>query len=316
MAFIFRALLLFAAIVTADSARAADVTLKLGDLGPSGGTLYQRLALANGIYHKYGIDLQFVDFLQGGPEVTAAAASNQIDMGQVGTPVLTAISHGLSIRVVGSPPRKGQPFILVGRPEITDVAQLKGKLVGFSSVGGGSSQALAVILKAHGLTEADVGKIAYGAGGNGYLSLKSGRLAAAVLAEPYATRAELDGVGKILAEADQYFPHYQHSYVFATRKFINEHPDTIRAYFQADREARQYAKAHLEDLVALGRKTLGLEPALLRMVLTKELAKWSDGAAVDTEGLLNAVAIVRELGDISKTYQPDIDQIVDARFAN
>jgi len=237
-------------------------------------------------------------------------------MGSVGTPVLTAISHGLPIRVVGSPPRKGQPFILVGRPEITDVAQLKGKLVGYASVGGGSSQALAVILKAHGLTDADVGKIAYGAGGNGYVSLKSGRLAAAVLGEPYATRAEQEGVGKILAEADKYFGHYQHSYIFATRKFINEHPDTIRAYFQAEREARQYGKTHVEELVALGHKTLGLDAALLRQVLTKDVAKWSDSPAIDAQALLNAVAIVRDLGDISKTYQPDIDQIVDARFVN
>jgi len=314
MPLIFRAVLLLAVFCAAPAF--ADQTLRLGDLGASVSTLYQRVALANGVYHKYGIDLQLVDFLSGGPELTAAAASNQIDMGSVGTPVLTAISHGLPIRVVGSPPRKGQPFILVGRPEITDIAQLKGKLVGYASVGGGSSQALAVILKAHGLTDADIGKIAYGAGGNGYQSLRSGRLAAAVMAEPYATRAEQDGTGKILAEADQYFGHYQHSYIFATRKFINEHPETIRAYFQADREARQYAKAHVEDLVALGHKSLGLDAELLRLVLTKEVAKWSDSAAIDPEALLNAVAIVRELGDISKTYQPDIDQIVDSRFAN
>ncbi len=295
-------------------AAAQPTKIRFGDLGASTENLYQYLALEKGIYGKYGIDLEIVEFLQGGPELTAAAASDQLDMGSVGTPVLIAVSRGLPLRIVGSPPRKGQPFILVGRPEIKEIAALKGKMLGISSVGGGSSQALKMILKASGVGDGETGTIAFGTGPNGYLALKSGKLAAAVLAEPYATKAELDGIGRILAEAESYFDHYQHSYVFATRRFIEDRPAAIAAYFRATREALQYARTHQDELVALGRKKLKLDEPLLRAVFAKQIPKWDDSGAVDRQGLLNAVRIVQEIGDISKTYKPDIDQIVDPRF--
>lgn len=292
----------------------APLKVRFGDLGASVNNLYQLLAIKKGIYRKYGIDLQIVDFLQGGPEEVAAAVGGQIDMGSVGTPVLSAISRGLPVRVVGSPPRKGQPFILVGLPENTDISQLKGRTLGFSSMGGGSLQALYYILKAHRIFPGDVKAIAFGAGPNGYLALKSGKLAAVVLVEPYASKAEIDGVGRILADADTYFAHYQHSYVFATKRFIRDHPEAIRTYFQASREAVRYAQSHLDELIAYGVKTLALDEAVLRVALAKTIGKWDDSFAVDTEGLLTAVKIVQDLGDIGKSYTPDINQIVEPGF--
>jgi len=316
-----RALLTYALLTSAllaTGAAQADppalTKIRFGDLGASTGNLYQRLALEKGIYRQFGLDLEPIDFLQGGPEETAAAASNQIDMGSAGTPVLTAISRGMPLRVVGAPPRKGQPFILVARPEIHAATELKGTLVGVGSVGGGASEALRVILAAQGIQTGDVQTIAFGTGPNGYLALKSGRLTAAVMAEPYATKAEVDGVGHILAEADQYFAHYEHSYVFATQKFIAEHPEAIRAYFQANRAAIAYARAHRDEVLALGRSSLKLEDKVLIPVLDKEMAKWDDSGEVDREGMLNAIQIVQSVGDISKTYAPDVDRIVDARF--
>jgi NitT/TauT family transport system substrate-binding protein len=307
-------ILIISSLTGAFPANAQLTKIKFGDLGASTENLYQYLAVEKGIYGKYGIDLDLVEFLQGGPELTAAAASGQIDMGSVGTPVLVAISRGLPIRVVGSPPRKGQPFILVGRPEAKEISDLRGKMLGISSVGGGSSQALKRILKAHGIGESDITTIAFGTGPNGYLSLKSGKLAAAVLAEPFATKAELDGVGHILAEAETYFDHYQHSYIFASRKFIKDHPEAITAYFRATSEALDYAKTHQDELVAFGHKRLALDETLLKAVFAKQIPKWNASGAIDNEGLFNAVRIVQELGDINKTYRPDIDQIIDTRF--
>jgi NitT/TauT family transport system substrate-binding protein len=313
----FRVLILVAAVLVSGGAEAADpapVKIRFGDLGASVNNLFQYLAVEKGIYRRHGIELEITDFLQGGPEAVAAAVSGQIDLGSAGTPVLSAVSRGLPIKVVGSPPNKRQPFILVSRPEITDVAQLKGKLVGFSSVGGGSLQAMHYILKAHGLAADDIQTIAFGTGPNGYLALKSGKLAAAVTAEPYATKAERDGIGRILAEADRYFDHYQHSYVFANRAFLKANPDAVRAYFRATREAVRYARDHQDELVAFGHKKLSMDEGLLRSVLAKTFPKWDDSFAVDTEGLLTAIRIVQELGDIAKTYRPDPDQIVDARY--
>lgn len=296
------------------NASAADVTVRYADLTANTANLYQYLAVEKGIYRKHGVDLQLVSFLKGGPEVIAAAAGNQVDLGSLGTPILTGISRGIPIKVVGSPPVKGQEFILVARPDIAMLADLKGKTVGVSSVGGGQSQALKFILRANKLSDDDVKTIAYGAPANGYIALRSSQLAGVLLSEPLVSKAELDGVGKVLAKAVDYYGRYQHSYVFATNKFIKENPEAIRLFFQANREAIDYAKSHRDELIAVGVKKLGLDQAVLAKVFEKTIPLWDDNQQVDVEGMLNAVNIVKDLGDINKSYVPAVDQIADLRF--
>jgi NitT/TauT family transport system substrate-binding protein len=307
-------LLLSAGSSRADSLSKESTTIRYADLGTNTANLYQYLAVEKGIFQKHGIDLKLVSFLKGGPEVIAAAASGQVDLGGIGTPILTGISRGMPIKIVGSPPLRGQEFVLVGRSDITTLADLKGKTVGVSSVGGGQSQALKFILRANGIQEGDVKTIAYGSPSNGYIAMRSGQLAGALLSEPLVSKTELDGVGKVLAKAVDYYGHYQHSYIFATTKFIKDNPEAIRRFFQANREAIQYAQQHRDELIAVGRKKLNLDEALLSTVFEKTIPQWDDSQAIDVEGMLNAINIVKEVGDINKSYSPAVDDIADLRF--
>lgn len=298
----------------AGPAQADGTAIRFADLGVSTDDLYRYLALADGIYRKHGIDLQPVNFLRGGPEVIAAAASQQLDMGELGTPILAGISRGIGIRVVGSPPLKRQEFVLVSRPEIGSVEDLKGRTLGVGSVGGGQSQALRFILNAHSIAPGDVKTIAFGASANGYFALKSGQLAAAIMSEPETSKSVMEGFGKLLAKAVDYYGRYQHTYVFASQNFIAQHPDAIRAYFAANREAIDYATAHRAELVALGKAKLNLDETLLERIFDEQKPDWDASQSVDEEGLLNAVKIVQDLGDIDKSYVPQIDRIVDPQF--
>lgn len=294
--------------------RADLVTIRYADLGVTTDNLYQYMALANGVFRKHGIDLEPVNFLRGGPEVIAAAASQQIDLGELGTPILAGISRGIAIRVVGAPPLKRQEFVLVSRPGIGAVEDLKGQTLGVGSVGGGQAQALRFILKAHSVAVGDVKTIAFGSAANGYIALKSGQLAAAVMSEPEISKSVLDGTGKVLAKAVDFYGRYEHSYVFASANFIAQHPNAIRAFFEANREAIDYAAAHRAELVAYGKTKLGLDEPLLNRIFDEQIPQWDDSQTVDVEGLLNAVKIVEDLGDIDKSYVPQIDRIVDLRF--
>ena len=312
--------LLAAALATtlpASASRAQDATpvpVRFGILSPSAATVYFFLGVEKGIYRKHGLDLQPIAFQRGGPEVIAAAASGQLDIGTLGTPILVGISRGIPIKVVGAPAVKGQEFVLVGQNDVKSLEDLKGKQVGVASVGGGQSQALRFILAGKQLTTTDVQEIAYGSGGNGYAAFKSGQIGAAVLQEPNITKLVGDGDGHILAKAADYYGRYQHSYVFASDKFIAENPEAIRKFFAASREAIDYAKANRAELVAFSKKLLNLDEALLNKIYDAQIPDWDETQAVDTEGLLNAIRIVQQVGDISKDYKPDIEKIVDPRF--
>jgi NitT/TauT family transport system substrate-binding protein len=308
------AILLAAGLALAGGAAADPVRVRFADLGAATANIYQYLGVERGIYAEHGIELLHINFLKGGPEIIAAAASQQVDLGSLGTPILTGISRGMPIKVVGSPPLKRQEFVLLGRPDIASIADLVGKVVGVSSVGGGQAQALGFILKAEKISPAAVKVIAYGSHGNGYVALRSGQLAGVLLSEPMISKAELDGSGHALAAAVDYYGRYQHSYVFASDRFIAEHPRAIRDFFRADREAIAYARAHRDELVAYAAKRLDLDTELAAKILGESMANWDDSLAVDEEGLLNAVHIVQELGDISAGYKPVISEIADLRF--
>jgi len=292
------------------------VTIRYSELGVSVGNLYQYLALEKGIYKANGIDLQLVQFLRGGPESIAAAASNQVDMGSAGTPILTGITRGVHLKVVGAPAYKTQPFVLVSRLDIRSVADLKGHDVAFGSVGGGAAEAARYIFLANKVDLDSVTNVGGGATSAAYLALKAGRVSAAILGDPYVTLAEFEGSGKVLARAEDYFGHYEHSYIFATQKFIDTHPDAIRRFFVANRAAIRYAKAHPDELLAFGKRTLNLDDRVIKTVLARLIPQWDDSGQVDQVGLLNAVKIVQGLGDIDKSYQPSIAGLTDLRFVD
>src|SRR5690606_21560734 len=126
-----------------------------------------------------------------------------------------------------------------------------------------------------------VGSIAYGSSGNGYVSLKSGQLAAAVLSEPNISRLIGEGAGTILADAKDYYGRYQHSYVFATDSFIEAHPDALRAFFAASAEAIDYALDNREELIAFAEQTLDIERPLVEAVLERQLADWDPSQQID-----------------------------------
>lgn len=309
---LFMAWLAAASILLGQPAKAAAlIPIRYADLSIQSDNLYQYLALEQGIYAKHGIDLKLISFLKGGPEVIAAAASDQIDIGSIGTPILTAISRGIPIRIIGAPAAKGQVFILVARPEIKTLADLKAKTVGVSSVGGGQSQALRFILGANKIDPHLVPSIAYGAPASGYIALQSGKLAAVVMSEPLVSKAEIEGTGHILAKAVDYYGRYEHSYVFATTDFIQHSPDAIRRFFEANREAIDYARAHRDQWIAYGEKRLNLPAAVLGRVYDNTAPTWDDSQRIDVQGTLNAIGIVKDLGDINKSWNPTIDQIAD-----
>lgn len=288
--------------------------IRFAYLGANTANIYLPFGVEKGIFSKHGVELDIVTFQRGGPEIVAAAASEQIDMGTLGTPILVGISRGFPIRVVGSPALKGQEFVLVGRPDIAGVRDLASQNVGVSAIGGGQAQALRIILDSEGLDPRSVGVIAYGSSGNGYVSLRSGQLAAAVLSEPNVSKLVVEGAGRILAEAKDYYGRYQHSYVFATDGYIRSNPDAIRAFFAASAEAINYALGHREELLEFAQRTLEMDRPIVEAVLERQLAEWDPSQIIDEEGLLNAVAIVKRAGDIDADYAPDLATIIDPRF--
>ncbi|MEI7694082.1 MAG: ABC transporter substrate-binding protein [Chlorobium sp.] len=277
------------------------------------GNLPLNFGIKKGYFAEQGIDLKIVT-ISGGPASVTAAASGEADFGGMGSPILVGIAAGVPITIVASPPHSGENFVLVSKPHYKNFAELKGKVVSPGNVGGGSSDAFLMIAKAKGFKSSDFQLMNAGPSANSLAALQTGRVEAIIASEVVGVKAELEGFGKILEHAVDYFGHYQHSFVFATNSFIKEKPEAVRAFLVAYRKTLEYIKAHPEEAIQFAVTELQQEERSYRKVYEKEIPTWDTTGKVDFVGTDNALKILKELGDINPQVQITAKQIVDERF--
>lgn len=275
-----------------------------------------QLGIKKGFFAEQGIELDIKHFLGGGggSESVTALAAGEIDMGSAGTPILVGASAGVPIKIVGSPAHSGQPFILISRPGYNSIEDLKGKKISIGKPGNGTRQAFIAIARANGLEINDFQNFDAGGSGAGFAALQAGSVEAVITTDLNAARAEMEGFGRVLARADQYYGRYQHNFFFASQRFIDQHPKAIKGYLAGYRKAAEYIRANPEEAIRFGVKELELDEKSLRRVLASQIKSWDTSGKVDLPGTDNAIAKVKELGEIDPKSPLTAAQIVDERF--
>jgi NitT/TauT family transport system substrate-binding protein len=277
------------------------------------GNAYEILGVEKGIYKKHGIDLQIIDFINGGPEAAAATISGQVDIGTVGTPVLTMLSKGVPIKIIAAPANKGLQFSLVGSNKINSVKDLRGKTVTTGPVGSGNHQSFLKILYGNGLTEKDLNIMSTG-GTDPVMILSSGQVDAVQVNSDIVGRFLTDNLGHLLADAQDYYGEYQHVYIYAADAFIKEHPEALVNYIKALRETYEYARAHLAELTEKGKTLRKMEEAAIRTYYENDIGKWDLSLSINLEGARNALKVLQELGEVENNVEFNEKNWVDLRF--
>ena len=296
-----------------DKAAAPGVKLERIRYATSPANLPITFGVKKGFFAEQGIDLQVIT-VNGGVEAVTAAAAGEAELGGMGSPIITGAAVGVPITIVGSPPWSGEPFILVSRPGYQSLAELKGKPISPGGPGQGTIQAFNVIAKAKGLKPSDFQYVNAGSTANALAALQAGKVEAIITSEITGVKAELEGFGKVLERAVDYFGRYQHSFIFATNKFIKEKPEKVRSFLIAYRKSVDYIKGHPEEAIQFGVKELQQDERSFRAVQSKEIPTWDTSGRVDLQGTDNAIRILKELGEIDPKVQIAAKQIVDEQF--
>jgi NitT/TauT family transport system substrate-binding protein len=312
---IFVLLSLFGTLASPVAADSEPVHVKVAFTNYSLSNIYELLGLDKGIFRKHGVDLEVVRFVKGGPEAAAATVSGQVDMGSFGTPILMMIAKNVPIKIVVSPVVKGLSYALVGAKNIEKIEDLRGKTIVTGLVGSGSRQSTMKILNGHGLTEKDVVLVAAGINIDPVALLSSGQVdAVQVTTYPDVLRIVNQGAGHLLAEAQDYYGDYQHSYIFATDDFIKNHPETIVNYIKALRETYDYSLSHVDELVDKASEFINLDKKDIQAAYEKDFKRWELSLAVNLKGVENAVKILQELGEMDSDVVFDEKKFIDDRF--
>ena len=223
-------------VLLSSPASAQLTKLNVGYSAISADQLPAWMAKESGSFKKNGLDVQLIYFT-GGTTAVQALLSGEVPISQVAGPAV--VNSGLAgsdiILFVGG--ATSLDYWLMSRPEIKRPEQLKGGSVAISAFGSASDFVARYALEKIGLTPGkDVAIVQVGGVPDRLGALLAGRVEAAVLVPPSMFIAQKKGLS-ILADVSKLGLPFQYTGVATSRRFIREHPETVRSYAMSQIEA-------------------------------------------------------------------------------
>jgi NitT/TauT family transport system substrate-binding protein len=209
-------------------------------------------------FKPQGLDIELISF-RGDAEVAQALAGGSIDLSlQSLDGLINLISAGQPVRGFYAGFHQSD-FAWFAQREIKQWQDLKGGSAGVSTYGSLTDQLTRYMLKRNGLApEKDVQIVQGRTTASMLAALKSGRLTLAILSPPFKWMAQEAGFTALGTQMDIAPQWPKHAYLAKTR-FIDENPNTLRAFLRAHVEALRLARA---------------EPAMAVDILVERL-KWT-----------------------------------------
>ena len=179
----------------------------------------------------------------------------------------TAVGAALRSSVRGLPIRvityfNGRPLhVLVAKPEIRSLPDLRKKIIGFAGYGDSTEFMLRAILRQAGMElEKDVQAFQVSGSGQRLQALLSGKIDAAIVPPPFNFEAESKGFVRLMAAADVFETSVSG---FALHlDSLKEKPAQVRKMLRAVLKAQNFIKSNKADSVRAIADWLKLEPGI------------------------------------------------------
>ena len=214
-----------------------------------------------------GISVEWIEF-PAGPQLLEAMNVGSIDFGHVGeSPPVFAQAAGASLTyVVGiavSP--AGSAILVPQNSSIQKLTDLKGKKVAFQK---GSSAHLLLVqaLEKAGLKYTDI-EPKYLPPADARAAFVKGSVDAWVIWDPFYAAAQEGTKAKVLVDGTGI--NKQGGYYLATRKFVTENPQTVKAVLEEIKNLEEWSKQHREEVAQTLSSVLGIDIATMRIATNR-----------------------------------------------
>lgn len=197
-----------------------------------------------------GVTLEAHTF-NAGPEAVTAIFSDSIDASFVGpNPTINAFaqSRGQAIRVIAGATSGGA--LLVVKPSIASIAQLKGKKIADPQLGGTQDVALRWFLQSNGLHSDTAGggdvSVLPQDNSQTLTAFRQGQIDGAWVPEPWASRLVVEGGGKVLVDERDLWPQgkFVTTNLIVRTDFLRAHPRRIKALLEGLYQAVAFLNAN------------------------------------------------------------------------
>lgn len=188
-----------------------------------------------------------------GPDAVTALFGESIDCSYIGpNPAINAYaqSQGSAIRVVSGASSAGAALVV--RKGIGNVSQLKGKTLATPQLGNTQDVALRAWLLEQGVeTDSEGGgeiSIRPQSNSEGLAAFSAGTIDGAWVPQPWVAEYEAAGAEILLNEKDLWpSGKFVTAHIVCRTKFIEEHPEVVKALVQGNIEALDYLNSQSED---------------------------------------------------------------------
>jgi ABC-type nitrate/sulfonate/bicarbonate transport system substrate-binding protein len=262
-------------------------------------------AVENGYLKAEGFEPHYVSMTSSTNSTQNLIAGAVNIQGGSPEPAVSAIERGAEIGILAAVSARSSG-LLMARPEIKTLADLKGKIIGVSALKGGEMWQLRKMLGARGLTPKDYQVLQVGISPLKLAALKRGSIAASVLLQPSASLAEEVGMHPLLDFWDLETYPYPVWTVGRAWAHENKHGERVsRALAKAHAWLNDPAnkKAAIAVLMKTTKRSEKIAAATYKIMIEQEHFI-VPGAKVDTAGMKRLLGAMREEGNLTGNPDP------------
>lgn len=267
------------------------------------------IAKGKGYFREEGLEPSMI---LASPNVgIAGLVSNNFQFSASAGSASTAIARNLPLKVVLVNSFK-PTFWIYGRGNIKSPAQLKGKKLAVSSLGGLSHTLAKLALKKSGLDpDRDVVMIAAGTGETRLAALKSGAVDGAVLNAPGKFKAKKEGLNEVLFIGEKVDA--LSGGVVTTVEMIQRRPETVQRFVAAAVKGLKFFLSNRAESIMFTMKTMNIDNEMGKEVYEMSLPTFTAAGTVGDEFMKNEVQL--QAGVLGLKEVPAFDRPFDMSFA-
>jgi ABC-type nitrate/sulfonate/bicarbonate transport system substrate-binding protein len=266
-----------------------------------------------GIFRKHGLDVELL-YVAGGGRAAQVVQSGEVPIGLfTGGAAINSNLAGGDLVVIGSS-MNVMTFVVMARPEIKRVEDLKGKKVGISRFGSATDFGLRYAEEQWPVKrQRDFTVIQMGGVSDVYGALRAGALDAGVINAELAILARRDGYRELLDIAKMGI-NFPTSSVVTTRSFIKRNEGTVRKFIRGFVEGVHFGKTQRAPAITILKKYLRSSDAamfdeLYEMYIVRNIPRIPRPSPEALKTVLDQMA---ETDPRVANLKPE--QFIDARF--
>jgi len=294
-------------------ARAADA-LRVGKSVPQAFSFVPLdVGMKNGIFKKNGLDIDASAFA-GDAKMQQAMAADSIDIGIGSGPGMAFIVKGAPIKGIAA--MAGRPLLLTlavrTDGSVKNVADLKGKKVGVSTVGSLTYWVTDELSRQQGWGVGGIQIVPVGTFKSMLAALKTKQIDGMVTDVATAYEMEKNGEGKVVFRFGELVRDFHIHVIFGTNKAIASRPDALRAYLKGWFETIAFMRKNKANTVEIAKDIMETDATIAGRVYDEIMPMFSDDGKFDAKALAVLSRSYVELKVLDK--EPDMTKLYTEAF--